>query len=184
MVGARAAKRYAKAILSLAKDKGTAKAVYSDMQSIRQTMLGSRELQGFLGSPIIKNSLKKSSLLAIFKNLDETTKGSIDVLLENGRINILEVVAREYISFYNKDNQIQEAVVTTAVPLDADLEKQVLAKVKELTGSEASLKKMIDKSIIGGFILRVGDLQYDASVARNLADAKRRLKDNTYVSKI
>ncbi|MCM4155037.1 ATP synthase F1 subunit delta [Gramella sp. AN32] len=184
MKGTRAASRYAKAILSLAKDKNAAKDVHDDMQDISKTIAGSRELKDTLASPVVKDSLKKSVLLAVFKNLNDITKNAIGLLLENNRIAILDVVALQYVKMYNIDNHIQEAVVTTAVPLDHQLEKVIMAKVKELTGAEASLKQIVDESIIGGFILRIGDLQYDASVARNLNNLKRRLKDNSYVSKL
>ena len=184
MRGTRAAQRYAKAILSLAKDKNSAEAVNKDMNTISKTVLNSRDLENMLTSPVVKNSIKKSALLEIFKNLDAVTKGALDILIENGRINILHLVARQYIIQYNEMNKVQQAVVTTAIPLDSQLEKIVLAKVKELTGSEASLKNIVDEDIIGGFVLRVGDMQYDASVARNLTRLKRELKDNTYVSKI
>ena len=184
MKGTRAASRYAKAILSLAKDKNVAKDVHDDMQDISKTIAGSRELKDTLASPVIKDSLKKNVLFEVFKNLNGVTKGTISTLIENNRISILDVVALQYINMYNQDNKIQEAVVTTAVPLDAALEKVIMAKVKELTGAEASLKQIVDESIIGGFILRIGDLQYDASVARNLNNLKRRFKDNTYVSKL
>lgn len=184
MKGTRAAKRYAKAILSFAKEKNSAKKVHDDMLRILRTVQGSKDLSDMLGSPVIKNSLKKKSLSAIFTNLDEVTQGSIDLLIENGRIDILDVVARQYIFMYNEDNQLQEATVTTAVPLDKELEKVVMDKVKELTGTEAKLKQIVDEDIIGGFILRVGDLQYDASVSRSLNNLKRKFKENTYVSKI
>jgi len=108
----------------------------------------------------------------------------MDMLLDNDRINILHIVARQYTMMYNAMNNIQHAKVTTAIPLDAELEAIIMAKVKELTGNDAILENVIDESIIGGFVLRVGDLQYDASVARNLDRLKRQLKDNTYVSKI
>ncbi|MCP9199334.1 ATP synthase F1 subunit delta [Gramella sp. GC03-9] len=183
MRGTRAAQRYAKAILSLAKDKKVTDAVEKDMQTILQTVENSRDLENMLTSPVVRNNIKKSALLEIFKNLDVVTKGAIDILIENGRINILHIVARQYIIQYNEMNNVRQAVVTTAVPLDGELEAQVLAKVKELTGSKATLKNIVDEDIIGGFILRVGDLQYDASVARNLSRLKRELKDNTYVSK-
>ncbi|MUP45158.1 ATP synthase F1 subunit delta [Gramella sp. BOM4] len=183
MRGTRAAQRYAKAILSLAKDKKAADAVEKDMQTILKTVTNSRDLENMLTSPVVRNSIKKSALLEIFKNLDNVSKGAIDILIENGRINILHIVARQYIIQYNEMNNVRQAVVTTAVPLDSELEAQVLAKVKELTGSKATLKNIVDEDIIGGFILRVGDLQYDASVARNLSRLKRELKDNTYVSK-
>ncbi|MFV8225309.1 ATP synthase F1 subunit delta [Christiangramia aquimixticola] len=184
MRGTRAAQRYAKAILSLAKDQNSAEAVNMDMHSISKTVLNSKELENMLTSPVIKNSIKKSALLEIFKDLNTISKGAIDILLENGRIGILHLVARQYIVLFNELNNVQQAVVTTAIPLDAALEKVILSKVKELTGSEASLKNVIDENIIGGFVLRVGDLQYDASVSRNLTRLKRELKDNTYVSKI
>ena len=184
MRGTRAAQRYAKAILSLAKDKNSAEAVNEDMISISKTVLNSRDLENMLTSPVVKDSIKKSALLEIFKDLNAVSKGAIDILLENGRINILHIVAKQYIALFNEMNNVRQAVVTTAVPLDKELEAVILAKVKELTGSEASLKSIIDESIIGGFVLRVGDLQYDASVSRNLTRLKRELQDNTYVSKI
>lgn len=184
MKGTRAAKRYAKAILSLAKDKKSADKVHDDMLRILRTVQGSKELGDMLGSPVIKNSLKKKSLSAIFTDLNELSQGAIDLLIENGRIDILDVVARHYIFMYNEDNKFQEAIVTTAVPLDKELEKAVMDKVKELTGTEAKLKQIVDESIIGGFILRIGDLQYDASVSRSLSNLKRKFKENTYVSKI
>ena len=184
MRGTRAAQRYAKAILSLAKDKNSAEAVNMDMHSIVKTVANSRDLENMLTSPVIKNSTKKNVLLEIFKDLNAVTVGALDILLENGRINILHLVARQYIIHYNSMNNVQLATVTTAIPLDAALEKVVLAKVKELTGSDATLKNVVDDAIIGGFVLRVGDLQYDASVARNLSRLERQLKDNSYVSKI
>ncbi|TBW27766.1 ATP synthase F1 subunit delta [Gramella sp. KN1008] len=184
MKGTRAAQRYAKAILSLAKDKNSAEAVHEDMHSISRTVLNSRDLENMLTSPVVKNSIKRSALLEIFKDLDGVTKGAIDILLENGRIEILHLVARQYIIQYNEMNNIRQAVVTTAVPLDKELESAVLLKVKELTGSKATIKNIVDEDIIGGFILRIGDLQYDASVSGDLTRLKRELKDNTYVSKI
>ena len=184
MRGTRAAQRYAKAILSLAKDKNSAEAVNKDMITISKTVLNSRDLENMLTSPVVKDSIKKSALLEIFKDLNAVTKGAIDILIDNGRIKILHIVARQYIVLFNELNNVRQAVVTTAIPLDSQLESIVLSKVKELTGSEASLKNIVDEDIIGGFVLRVGDLQYDASVSRNLTRLKRELKDNTYVSKI
>tara|TARA_B100001063_G_C16647080_1_gene493925 strand:+ start:407 stop:961 length:555 start_codon:yes stop_codon:yes gene_type:complete len=184
MRGTRAAQRYAKAILSLAKDKNAAEAVNEDMISISKTVQNSKDLENMLTSPVVKEGIKKSALLEIFKDLNAVTKGAIDILLENGRISILHLVAKQYINLFNEMNNVRQAFVTTAVPLDKELETIIHAKVKELTGSEASLKNIVDDSIIGGFILRVGDLQYDASVSRNLRRLERELKDNTYVSKI
>jgi F-type H+-transporting ATPase subunit delta len=105
-------------------------------------------------------------------------------LIENGRINNLDAVAKQYLKLYHGTSGMQEAIVTSAVPLNAELEEKIQNKIKELTGNGAIIKNVIDEGVIGGFILRVGDLQYDASIARNLNNLKREFKDNTYVSKI
>ncbi|WP_372918347.1 ATP synthase F1 subunit delta [Salegentibacter sp.] len=184
MKGTRAAQRYAKAIIGLAKDKNATDAVYEDMQSISQTIANSKDLKSMLGSPVVKSGIKKSALREIFKDAHAITMSGIDILVENGRINLLDIVARQYIVKYHSLNNTQQAVVTTAVPLTKELEEKVQVKIKELTGNEASLKNVVDEDMIGGFVLRVGDLQYDASVASNLNRLKRELKNNTYVSKL
>ena len=83
-------------------------------------------------------------------------------------------VSKKYIELYNEAQGVKLAQVTTAVPLSNELEEKVLAKVKELTGSDkVTLERKIDESIIGGFILRIGDLQYNASISNSLAKIKR-----------
>ena len=98
----------------------------------------------------------------------------IKVLVENKRTSILAEVSKKYIELYNEAQGVKLAQVTTAVPLSNELEEKVLAKVKVLTGSDkVTLERKIDESIIGGFILRIGDLQYNASISNSLAKIKR-----------
>lgn len=182
MKGTRAAQRYAKAILELAKDQNASEAVYRDMETISKTITASNELQDVLASPVVKASLVKNALREIFKDAHGVTLGSFDILLENKRIAILKHVAQKYMSQYNELNNIQVATVTTAIPLDASLEEKIQAKIKEITGNSATIKNVVDPSIIGGFILRIGDLQYNASVARNFSNLKREFKNNTYTT--
>jgi F-type H+-transporting ATPase subunit delta len=70
-------------------------------------------------------------------------------------------------------NGIEVAKVTTAFPITPDLEAKVLAKIKEFSTSKITIENIIDPSIIGGFILRIGDQQYNASVANRLQELKR-----------
>ncbi|HAJ82472.1 MAG: ATP synthase F1 subunit delta [Zunongwangia sp.] len=186
MKGTRAAQRYAKAILELANDKKVAKDVKEDMLSISKTIENSEDLRSTLASPVIKPSLKNQILKAIFKDVNGLTTGVFNLLVENNRINILDVVAKQYLSLFDTSILVQNAVVTTVVPLTKELEVKIQAKIKELTGREATIENKIDESILGGFVLRVGDLQYDASVANNLNNLKTEFKtgNNAYVSKI
>ncbi len=173
MAQTRAAIRYAKAILSLAGDQNSAEAVNEDMKLIANTIAESKDLSDMLESPIVASAIKKSALLEIFKNINALSVNLINTLITNKRINLLDHVAQKYNRLYDQLNGIQVAIVTTAIPLNDDLKTKVLAKVKSLTGKEASIESIIDESILGGFILRVGDIQYDASISNKLSKLKR-----------
>ncbi|ADV48852.1 ATP synthase F1 subcomplex delta subunit [Cellulophaga algicola DSM 14237] len=173
MSESRAAVRYAKATLDQAIENKALDAMEADMRSIAETISESKELSDALSSPVVKSSDKKDILLAIFKDANEITKGLIGVLITNKRIALLNEVALKYL-IINEDLKGQGvAFVTTAVALTADLEKKILDKVVELTGKKVVVKNTIDEKILGGFVLRVGDLQYDASIASKLGNLKR-----------
>ncbi|WP_405203192.1 ATP synthase F1 subunit delta [Dokdonia sp. LLG6352-1] len=175
----RAAIRYAKAVLDLAKDNGSVEAVLNDMKSVKATIEGSKELRNALNSPVIKADDKRAVLRQVFTGGTKETLGLVDVLVDNSRANLLGGVADSFIAEYNKSNKIESATVTTAVALTPELETKVLAKVKELTGStNVTLTNEIDESIIGGFVLRVGDTQYNASIASQLGKLKREFSNS------
>jgi F-type H+-transporting ATPase subunit delta len=173
MSESRAAIRYAKATLDQAIEHKALEAMEVDMRSIAETISESKELSDALSSPIVKSSDKKNILLAIFKDANEITKGLIGVLIANKRITLLNEVALKYL-IINEDLKGQGvAFVTTAVALTTELEKKILDKVIELTGKKVVVKNTIDEKILGGFVLRVGDLQYDASISSKLGNLKR-----------
>ncbi|MGB6150472.1 MAG: ATP synthase F1 subunit delta [Pricia sp.] len=174
----RAALRYAKAVLDLAVDNKATDAVEKDMRDIVATMADSKELRTMLASPVVNGQTKKDALNAIFKDASEITKGLLNTLTENKRIGLLNEVALKYIILNQDFKGKGVAYVTTAVALTPELEKKVLAQVAKITKDEVTIENKIDESIIGGFILRVGDLQYDASVANKLSEIKREFADS------
>ncbi|SHI31889.1 ATP synthase F1 subcomplex delta subunit [Arenibacter nanhaiticus] len=169
----RAAVRYAKAILDLAVDNKATDAVEKDMRSVVSTLTDSAELRELLANPVVKSHLKKVVLLDVFKGSNAITEGLINVLVENKRIGLLNMVAEKFILLNEARKGQGVAYVTTAVALTPALEKKIIKQVVEMTGNESTLENTIDESIIGGFILRVGDLQYDASIAHKLSSLKR-----------
>ncbi len=173
MAGTRAAIRYAKAILSLAKDQNIAEIVNDDMNLIANTVVKSKDLKQVLLSSLIKSDHKKRVLVNIFPNLNELSTGLFDVLISNKRIGILGDVAAKYNVLYNELHGKEKATVTTAVALTNELEIKVLAKIKELTNKTVELENIVDENILGGFILRIGDKQYNASIANQLNKLKR-----------
>jgi F-type H+-transporting ATPase subunit delta len=173
-MSSRAAIRYAKAVLDQANHANISEVVFGDMKSIQATLAGSKELRVVLQSPVVKAEDKKQALLQIFEKNSEVTKALIQILTSNKRINLLGGVALAYVDLYNDSKGVKTATVITAVTLTPEIEAKVLSKLKQMTGSDnITINNTIDESIIGGFILRVGDLQYNASIANQLGNLKR-----------
>jgi F-type H+-transporting ATPase subunit delta len=177
MAGTRAAIRYAKAILDIANDKGVAEAVNNDMNSIASTISSNIELSTFIQNPTTKVEVKESALLEVFAGVNGVTKSLFHLLFENKRFEILGAIASEYNQLFDEMNGVEVAKVTTAVPMDAALEAKVLAKVSTLSNKKITIENIVDASIIGGFVLRIGDKQYNASIANRLQVLKRELSN-------
>ena len=173
MAGARAAIRYAKAMLSLATDQKKADAVNNDMKLMANTISENMALSEMLNNTIVKADDKKAVLLAVFPKLNKISVDLFDLLITNKRVYILKDIAKQYSLLFDKVNGKETATVTTATPMTKELEAKVLTKVKELTKKEIVLDNIVDESILGGFILRVGDQQYNASVSNKLNKLKR-----------
>ncbi|HRE77808.1 MAG TPA: ATP synthase F1 subunit delta [Flavobacterium sp.] len=169
----RAAIRYAKAIIENAVSNGRADAVNQDMKLINETVNSNEELKLFLVSPVVKPEAKFDALSEIFASVQNDTKGLFLLLKENKRFEILGEIAEQYNAQHDVLNGIEVAKVTTAFPINSDLEAKVLAKIKEFSNKKITLINTVDPSIIGGFILRIGDQQYNASVANRLQQLKR-----------
>jgi F-type H+-transporting ATPase subunit delta len=185
MKDARAALRYAKAILNLAKETKEESSVNEDMQFVATTISENPDFEVMLKSPVIKSSHKIKVLNAIFTDkVNPITLGLFHLLQDNKRIDILEPIAKQYAIIYDFLKHIQVAKVTTAVPLTAEVEALVLAKIIALTGDKANLENEVNPAILGGFILRVGDIQYDASISNYLNQLRKEFDNSHYIPKI
>ena len=177
MSGTRAAIRYAKAILEIADSKKVATQVSADMALITSTININAELNTFIQSPTINVDQKESALLEVFANVNAVTKSLFRLLLENKRFEILDAIALEYNKLFDIMNGVEVAKVTTAIAMDAALEAKVSAKIATFSDKKITIENTIDPSIIGGFILRIGDKQYNGSVANRLQVLKRELNN-------
>jgi len=169
----RAAIRYAKAILETAVSSENAVKVNDDMLSIVSSIAGSTELSEFLSSPIVTSDVKMSALSEVFAKVQEETKSLFRLLQENKRFEILADVAKQFNTQFDEMNGFETAKVTTAFPITAELESKILAKVATISNKKITIENIVDPSIIGGFILRIGDKQFNASVSNSLKELKR-----------
>lgn len=181
MNGSRAGIRYAKAILSFALEQQKEVEVYDDLMLVANSIDDSKELQLLLKNPILKSEIKKTALKELFSNkISKLAYKLIDLLVQNKRLPILSEVTKQYRIIYDELKGIEVAKVTTAIPLTEELNQQILKKVIEITGKQATVESIINPDIIGGFILRIGDIQYDASMSNKLQLLKREFESESF----
>lgn len=185
MIETRVAYRYAKSLIDLSLEKGQLEQVREDMQLIFDTVHGSHDLSLMLKSPIIKTDKKQEILKAIFGGkIGVISSEFIEIITRKRREMELEGISEAFLTQYKKHKKILTAVITTASGLDKSLREKVLAIVKGSTQSEIVLDEKINKDLIGGFILRVGDQQVDASILRQIKNLDRSFSENPYVKEI
>ena len=182
MKSSRAAIRYAKALILESVEKESLEEMNSDMHIILNTFEENQNLRSLVESRVVKNSLKLSTLSLIFKNLNSLAIKFINVLSENNRIDLLEIISFKFTELYKDQKGIQSALVTTAIPLNEEMKSEVLNVISKLTNKQTTLSNKVDSSLIGGFILRVGDIEYNASFRNKLKTIKQEFTKNTNLS--
>ena len=182
MKSSRAAIRYAKALILESVEKDILEEMNSDMHIILNTFEENQNLRSLVESRVVKNSLKLSTLSLIFKSLNPLALKFINVLSENNRIDLLEIISFKFTELYKNHKGIQSALVTTAIPLNEEMKSEVLSVISKLTNKQTILSNKVDSSLIGGFILRVGDIEYNASFKNKLKTIKQEFTKNTNLS--
>jgi F-type H+-transporting ATPase subunit delta len=182
MEGTRVAARYAKSFIDLTMEQGLLEQAYADMKLVAEVAAENPALISLLKSPIIKTDKKQAVLKEIFgSKINKVTSAYLQLITGRRRETYLPQVAEEFINQYKEKKKILTAVIITANGIDDNIRQRVMELVKDSGNTEVVLKEKINKAIIGGFILRVGDKQVDASIARKLNNLKRDFKENPFV---
>ena len=179
MKSTRTAFRYAKATLAYANENKFSDKVANEMQELIELHESSRQLNGLLSNPFLPNTKKQSILRSIVPNPSDVTKKLLSLLISNNRLFLLKEVAKSYINLFNEQQGELNATVISAIPLTQNLEKQIHGKLEDFSGKKISLLNKIDKSLLGGFILKIGDMEFNSSLAYKLKTFKAKLTSNS-----
>lgn len=185
MIVHKVAHRYSKSLLHLAIEQNLVEEVKADMDLILVFNHASSDFKTLLKSPVVRRDLKKKSLDKVFSNeLCAISDNFIDVLLRKNREYLLAEIAESFVARYNEYKDIVVAKVTTAVPLNDENEKEIIALVHKMKKGNVQIEEVIDPELIGGFIVRVGDMQIDSSVIRELNVMRREMNENPYIAEL
>ncbi|RYE33092.1 MAG: ATP synthase F1 subunit delta [Sphingobacteriaceae bacterium] len=174
------ATRYAKSLIDLATEQNHLEEVKADMVLFVETLRSSGTLSAVLRNPIVSPAKKTSILTALFTDkVQPATLGFFKIMIAKMRSEILYDTAKEFIEQYNLKQHIVKATVVSAVPLSESNRAEVVAIIKKATDGNAILEEKVDPKLIGGFILTVGDRQFDTSIANTLNKLKKDFEQKT-----
>jgi F-type H+-transporting ATPase subunit delta len=168
--------RYAKALFALAREGNALDSMKMDMELLLQCIREIPDLQFVIQSPVIKVSQKIELFKTAFaSSCSPLTLAFINLVLQKRREDHLLGICRHTLSLLKTENGIQPADVVTAVPLNEGLRTAILQFIEKKFNTKVELNESVDEKLIGGFLLRVGDQQVDASISNKLARIKQSL---------
>ena len=185
MSGIRIASRYAKSLLDLCIEKGQLDAAQADMVMLKGIMDESRDLRLMLSSPVVKADKKVDILQKLFDGkLNAITMAFITLLTRKGREGYLPEIVTSFLNQLRMHQGITVAEVTSAVALDAGSRAKMMESATKMAGGQVELVEKVDGTLIGGFILKVGDKQIDSAIANRIKALKREFAENPYIAEI
>ena len=161
---------YAEALLDLAQSNDSLKETTNDMNFVSQILGDSSDLKKFLGNPLITKDAKKNTVKDIFgEQIDASTLKFLWLLVERGRIEVLESIAQRFLELSFKQESIEIAKITSSIQLSAEQQKDISDKLKVLTGAkQIKLALKVDPSLIGGFTIEIGSKMIDTTIRGQL----------------
>ena len=175
MKSTKAASRYAKALLELAVEQNKLDQVSADMRALSSANNDTKEFQSFLDSPVINAEKKNCIFGELFGQFDVLTSSFIHLITKNGRESLLPQIAASFDAQLMEHRGITPVTLISAQPLDKATKAAIVAKVQATVKGELAVDEQIDASLLGGFVVRMGDNRIDASVANQLKNLKQRL---------
>jgi F-type H+-transporting ATPase subunit delta len=162
--------RYAKALLSSAKEAKVEEQVYSEMTTLESAFAQIQLLKQAMTNPTLTKEEKIKLLNSVFNNkASKLTQGFITLVVENGREDYFHRIALSFQELYRKDKNIVVTHLTTAIELDEPLKKKIINSVEEQENSKVELRTEVNPDIIGGYILDIDGKRLDASIIRQLS---------------
>lgn len=162
-------KRYARALFEVARERGKIDQVEADFAAIVQAVEQSEDLAKILLHPHISADAKQSLIDELFKShVEEETYNFLNVLVDNGREQQLFDIYRFYVQLAHDARGIAEAVVTSAKPLTAEEQAELAEQFGQKLNKKLHVKTVVDPSILGGIVVKIGDRLYDGSIKTKL----------------
>jgi F-type H+-transporting ATPase subunit delta len=166
---------YARALFEAVRDDGVLDRVHDELGEFADALDSDRNLQVFLFSPYFSSEEKKDGVRRIVSDADERFLNFLELLAERHRMPVLFRVRRIFESLWAEENKLLPVTVTSATELDEGLVQEIGARIEEQTGRRVELSSNVDPDVLGGLMVRVGNMVLDATIRNRLEQLRKQV---------
>ena len=173
-------RRYAKALLELAREQGELDSVLRDVGSLSNAWKVSAELREVVRNPVVPRPALKAAVDAVMEKLgcSKLVRNTVNLLADKGRLAHLEEVLHALEELAEAETGRVRVEVVSAKPLSDAYYARLTEKLRRVTDRDVVLVKKQDPSLIGGVVTRVGDQVFDGSLSDRLSELRETLLAN------
>ncbi len=175
MSGGKAARVYARALLAAAVEARALDEVRRELGDFVAALAASASLRDVLADPQVDTEAKRRALAELTRGAHPLVANTLQLLLQKGRFGILPDLHEEIEALAAAEAEVVKVEVTSAVELDQQAEERLAGRVAAATGRRVEMTKRVDAGILGGLVVRVGDVIVDGSLRSRLRQLRERL---------
>jgi F-type H+-transporting ATPase subunit delta len=170
------ARVYSRALFEAAKEHGVLDRVYEELGQFADALAEDRNLQVFLFSPYFSSEEKQEGIERIVTDADERLVNFLQLLAERHRMPVLFRIRRAFDELWAEENKLLPVSVTSAIELDERLVEEIGKRIEEQTGRRVELSANVDPDVLGGLMVRVGNMVLDATVRNRLEQLRKQVR--------
>ncbi len=176
MTGSNIANVYASSIIEIGQKNGILDQIEEELRFLSDLVQENNDLKLFLDSPSISKESKKDFVKKVFTdNISEHIVHVLYVLIDNDRQSVIPEIYITAVSLIDEIKNRLHVTITVSEDLDNDSEDKILGELKEKYKKDIILHKEINPEILGGIIIRIGDLVIDGSLRKDLKNIEHNL---------
>ncbi len=168
--------RYATSLLESSVEKKNLERTAEDMQIVLNAILSSSLLRRFLENPVVKTEQKKSILKEIFeKRVSSDTLNFIEFVVDKNRENALKDIAEKFLELKDEYSGVARVFIKSAYELSSEQKSLIEKRFESILNKKIIANYSVDENVIGGFVAKVKDTVYDASISHQLELLRQQL---------
>ena len=166
---------YARSLFEVAKEHDVLERVHDELGEFAEALADDRTLQVFLFSPYFSSQEKREGVRKVVSDADERIVNFLELLAERHRMPALFRIRREFDALWAEENQLLPVTVTSAVELDEGLIREIGERIQAQTGRKVELSSNVDPDVLGGLMVRVGNMVLDGTVRNRLERLRKQV---------